>query len=61
MIQLLQKRVAANILNKQPRTVDKGWSSSFGIGIITPHRKKIACYENSQEASGLDGFLGQTT
>jgi hypothetical protein len=24
-------RVAANILNKQLRTVDKGWSSSFGV------------------------------
>jgi hypothetical protein len=25
-------RVAANILNKQSRTVDKGWSSWFGVG-----------------------------
>jgi hypothetical protein len=25
-------RVAANILNKQSRTDDKGWSSSLGIG-----------------------------
>ena len=25
-------RVAANILNKQPRTVDKGWSSSLRVG-----------------------------
>jgi hypothetical protein len=25
-------RVAANILNKQSRTADKGWSSSFGVG-----------------------------
>jgi len=24
-------RVAANILNKQSRTADKGWSSSFGV------------------------------
>jgi hypothetical protein len=24
--------VAANILNKQPRTNDKGWSSSLGVG-----------------------------
>jgi hypothetical protein len=24
-------RVAANILNKQSRTVDKGWSSGFGV------------------------------
>jgi hypothetical protein len=25
-------RVAANILNKQSRTVDKGWSSNLGVG-----------------------------
>jgi hypothetical protein len=24
--------VAANILNKQSRTADKGWSSSLGVG-----------------------------
>ena len=26
------RRVAANILNKRSRTVDKGWSSSLGVG-----------------------------
>jgi hypothetical protein len=33
--------VAANILNKQSRTADKGWSSSMGIGrgATAPHRK----------------------
>jgi hypothetical protein len=25
-------RVAANILNKQLQTADKGWSPSFGVG-----------------------------
>ena len=25
-------RVAANVLNKQSRTADKGWSSSLGVG-----------------------------
>jgi hypothetical protein len=25
-------RVAANILNKQSRTADKGWSSILGVG-----------------------------
>jgi hypothetical protein len=25
-------RLAANILNKQSRTADKGWSYSFGVG-----------------------------
>jgi hypothetical protein len=31
-------RVAANILNKQSRTPDKGWSSSsgLGVGLINP-------------------------
>jgi hypothetical protein len=24
-------RVAANVLNKQSRTVDKGWSSNLGV------------------------------
>jgi hypothetical protein len=35
-------RVAANILNKQFRTADKGWSSSLvvGQGAKTPHRKE---------------------
>jgi hypothetical protein len=27
-------RAAANILNKQSRTADKGWSSSFGVGRV---------------------------
>jgi hypothetical protein len=26
------RRVAANILNKQSRTAEKGWSSSLGVG-----------------------------
>jgi hypothetical protein len=25
-------RVTANVLNKQSRTADKGWSSSLGVG-----------------------------
>jgi hypothetical protein len=35
-------REAANILNKQSRTADKGWSSGLGelgVGLTTPHRK----------------------
>jgi hypothetical protein len=35
-------RLAANTLNKQPRTADKWWSSSFGrlgVGLTTLHRK----------------------
>jgi hypothetical protein len=33
-------RVAANILNKQSRTADKGWSPSLGVGLTTHHCKK---------------------
>jgi hypothetical protein len=35
-------RVAANILNKQSQTADKGWSSILGlrVGLTTPHLKK---------------------
>jgi hypothetical protein len=34
-------RVAANILNKQSRTADRGWCSSLGVGrgLTTHHRK----------------------
>jgi hypothetical protein len=49
-----QWRVAAKVLNKQPRTNDNGRSSSLGLGIglITPHRNKEACYETINRASG---------
>jgi hypothetical protein len=33
-------RAAANIFNKQSRTADKGWSSSLGVELTTPHHKK---------------------
>jgi hypothetical protein len=33
-------RVAANILKKQSRTADKGWSSSLGVG-RGANRKKL--------------------
>jgi hypothetical protein len=32
-------RVAANMLNKQSRTADSGWSSSLGVGLTTLLRK----------------------
>ena len=38
-----------NILNKQLRTADKGWSSSLGgLGVVltTPHRKNVSFYQN---------------
>jgi hypothetical protein len=32
LIMAITRRVAANILNKQSRTENKGWSSSLGVG-----------------------------
>jgi len=39
--------VAVNILNKQSHTVEKGWSSSLGLGevLTTPHCKNWHGYE----------------
>jgi hypothetical protein len=47
---LQQWRLAANILNKHPRASNKGWSSSWGLGVglTTTHRKEQACYEMYQ-------------
>jgi hypothetical protein len=44
---------AENILNKQPRTNDKGWSSSLGVGRGANNcsPKKIICYEKDTETS----------
>jgi hypothetical protein len=47
-------RAAANILNKQPQTVDKGvvlqlWGSAGGV--TTPRRKKLGCYKMLHSAS----------
>jgi hypothetical protein len=39
---VMLQRVAANILNKQSRTADKGWTSSLGVGPTTPHRKDFS-------------------
>jgi hypothetical protein len=49
-------RVAANILNKQSRIADKGWSSSFGVrvGLTISNRKIYACYKMPQKPSCLD-------
>jgi hypothetical protein len=59
-------RAAANILNKQPQTVDKWWSSNLvvgwagGGGANCSHRKSPACYKMLHWGSDLDGFLGTT-
>jgi hypothetical protein len=49
------RRVAANILNKQERTADKGWSSSFGLDVVltTRIRKHVTCYGMFQRALDL--------
>jgi hypothetical protein len=40
-------RAAANILNKQSPTSDKGWSFSLGVGRVAKlfTVKKLVCYE----------------
>jgi hypothetical protein len=38
-------RVAANILNKQSRTADSGWPSSFGVGQEANSHTLLICYE----------------
>jgi hypothetical protein len=40
-------RVAVNILNKQSRKADKGWSSSLWLGeeLTTPRCEMVSCYE----------------
>ena len=40
-------RVAANILNKQLRTADRGLSYSLGLDevVTTPHHKNVSCYK----------------
>jgi hypothetical protein len=51
-------RVAANMLNKQSRTAENGWSSSYGrlgLGLTTLRRKRKVFYEMLQRASDLDG------
>jgi hypothetical protein len=49
-------KVSVNILNKQSRTADKGWTSSLSLdmGLTTPHLEKIICYKMFQSASDLD-------
>jgi hypothetical protein len=43
------RKVAANILNKQSHTAEKGWSSSRGLGevLTNPHRRKTSSLRNA--------------
>jgi hypothetical protein len=44
-------RLASNILNKQPRTYNKGWSSSLGLGVglIALHHENKLVTKNLTE------------
>jgi len=48
--------VAANILNRQSRTTDTWWSSSLVIGLKTPRREDVSCYEPFTKVSDLKSF-----
>jgi hypothetical protein len=55
--------VAANILNKQWWTADRGWPLSLGVGQganNTPTIKHYICCEVCTRALELDGFSGTT-
>jgi hypothetical protein len=51
----------ANMLNKQSRTADNGWSSSFGLGevLTTPHHRNLPCYETFHKTSDLELFVSR--
>jgi hypothetical protein len=53
------RRVAANILNKQPRAADGGWSSSLGTGrgLTTSHRKTSNILRNMSQGLGTGRIL----
>jgi hypothetical protein len=55
-------RVTKNVLNKQLRTADKGWSSSlgFGRGVIIRHQKNYCITERPQLPRDWTECLGQT-
>jgi hypothetical protein len=55
-------RVAANILNKQSRAADKGWSSSLGLSkVLTVHHcENVSCYELFIQASALSRSSAMT-
>jgi hypothetical protein len=48
--------VVANILNKQSRTADKGWSSNLGLDevLTIPRHKTWPCYKTDTTALGMD-------
>jgi hypothetical protein len=55
-------QVAADIVIKQLRTAESGWSSSLGVGqgLTTIPRKTQYLLESLRTASKQDGLLGTT-
>jgi hypothetical protein len=54
-------RVAANVLNKQSRTADRGWSSSLGVGRGAnnpPTVNPLICHKTESTAPDQDGLFG---
>jgi hypothetical protein len=52
-------KAAANILNKQWRISDKGWSSNLGVGRGANNSpKKISLLRTFKEVKDVDGYLG---
>jgi len=53
--------IAADVLNKQSRTDNKGWSSSLGVwqGLWTFHRKVYSVLQNVTKGLGLGRILWQ--
>jgi hypothetical protein len=48
-------RLAANIFNKQPRTDNKGWSSSLGLGVgltTLHHKNKLVTKKSNSLGAG---------
>jgi hypothetical protein len=54
-------RLAANVLNKQSRTADRGWSSSLAVGegLTTINLKNSNLIRNiAEHHQGVDGRMG---
>ena len=56
------RRVAANILNKQPQKADNGWSSRLGVGRGANNSSllKHILFQNIHKASDLNQYFGMT-
>jgi hypothetical protein len=50
--------VAANVLNKQSLTANRGLPSSLGVwwGLLAPTIKKVCMFESFKRVSEMDGF-----